>query len=213
LLTPFLEEVSLPVRTNLESPNKPIDYVHFMESGFASVVGIANGTRCEVGIVGCEGMTGQAVLHGADQSPYSTYIQLAGSSRRIATAKLKAALSASHSLHNSLLKGIQCFCIQTGHTAIANGRADIPQRLARWLLMAHDRTAGNEMALTHDFLSLMLSVRRAGVTEAIGNLKADGLIDTFRGGVVMVDRKGVEKIAAAFYGTPEKEQRRLFAAN
>jgi CRP-like cAMP-binding protein len=213
LLAPSLEELSLPLRTNLESPNKPIEYVHFMETGFASVVGIANGTRSEVGIIGCEGMTGQAVLHGAGQSPYSTYIQLAGSSKRIAVAELKAALSASPSLHLSLLKSVHCFCIQTGHTAIANGRADIPQRLARWLLMAHDRTLGNDMALTHDFLALMLSVRRAGVTEAIGHLKADGLIDTFRGGVIMVDRKGVEKIAASFYGIPEKEHRRLVAVN
>jgi CRP-like cAMP-binding protein len=213
LVAPSLEEVSLKLRQNVESPNKPIEHVHFMDCGIASVVAVANGTRSEVGIIGCEGMTGQAILHGSDQSPYSTYIQMEGSSQRITVSKLRAALRASHSLHISLLKGMFCFAIQIGHTAIANGRANVPQRLARWLLMAHDRTVGNEMALTHDFLALMLSVRRAGVTEAIGHFKQDGLIDTFRGGVIMVDRKGVENIAAAFYGTPEKEYRRLIAVN
>jgi CRP-like cAMP-binding protein len=213
LLAPSLEQVSLKLRQNLESPNRPIEHVHFMVSGIASVVAIANGTRSEVGIIGCEGMTGQAVLHGAGQSPYSTYIQLEGSSQRIAVIDLQAALRASQTLLSSLLKGIHCFCIQTGHTAIANGRADIQQRLARWLLMAHDRTSGNDMNLTHDFLALMLSVRRAGVTEAIGHFRQDGLIDTFRGGVTMVDRKAVEKIASGFYGTPEKEYRRLIRVN
>jgi len=131
LLTPSLEEVSLPLRTNLESPNKPIEHVHFMECGIASVVAIANGTRSEVGLIGCEGMTGHAVLLGAGQSPYAVYIQLEGGSQRIAVADFKTALRNSQSLNDALLKGAHCFSIQTGHTAIANGRADIPQRLAR----------------------------------------------------------------------------------
>jgi CRP-like cAMP-binding protein len=213
LLTPFLEQISLPLRQNLEIPNKPIEHVHFMEQGIASVVAIANGSRSEIGIIGCEGMTGQAVLLGAGQSPYSVYIQLEGGSQRIAVAHFRSAVRKSHSLYNALLMNAHCFGIQAGQTAIANGRADIPQRLARWLLMAHDRTLGNDMKLTHDFLALMLSVRRAGVTEAIGHFKEDGLIDTFRGGVIVVDRKGLEKIASSFYGTPEKEYRRLIAVN
>jgi CRP-like cAMP-binding protein len=77
---------------------------------------------------------------------------------------LRKALDASESLHRLLLKFAQVFMVQTAHTAIANARAHIDQRLARWILMAHDRTGDNTLPLTHEFLALMLGVRRAGVS-------------------------------------------------
>src|SRR4051812_33479480 len=78
LLAPALEEVDLVLRQDLERPNKTIDHIHFLQSGIASVVANGNGTISEIGIIGCEGMTGHAVLLGVDQSPYSTYVQLKG---------------------------------------------------------------------------------------------------------------------------------------
>jgi CRP-like cAMP-binding protein len=98
---------------------------------------------------------------------------------------------------------------QTAHTAIANARAKLPERLARWLLMAHDRVPGDRLALTHEFLSLMLAVRRAGVTEAVQDLERKRLIETSRAEIVLLDRKGLERIAGNFYGVPEAEYRRL----
>ena len=95
------------------------------------------------------------------------------------------------------------------HTAIANARANIDKRLARWILMAHDRTGGNALPLTHEFLSLMLGVRRAGVTEALQNLRSRKLIENGRNKIVVRDRKGIERMAGGSYGTPEKEYRRL----
>ena len=99
--------------------------------------------------------------------------------------------------------------VQTAHTAIANARAHIDERLARWILMAHDRTRDNTLPLTHEFLALMLGVRRAGVTEALQSLKRQKLIDTGRNQIIVRNRKGLEQAAGKSYGVPEKEYRRL----
>ena len=134
-----------------------------MEAGIASVVAVQpDETRIEVGLIGREGMSGTAVVLGGDQSPHSTYMQVAGEGQRIAANELHKAMDASVSLRNLLLKFVQVFMVQTAHTAIANARAHIDQRLARWILMAHDRTGDNTMPLTHEFLALMLGVRRRG---------------------------------------------------
>ena len=117
---------------------------------------------------------------GGDQSPHSTYVQVAGEGQRITASALRKAMNASRTLQSLLLKFVQVFMVQTAHTAIANARAPIDQRLARWILMAHDRTSDNTLPLTHEFLSLMLGVRRAGVTEALHSLKRRKLIDTGR---------------------------------
>jgi CRP-like cAMP-binding protein len=115
----------------------------------------------------------------------------------------------SRTLHGLFLKYVQVFMAQTAHTAIANARAKLPERLARWLLMAHDRVPGDSLPLTHEFLSLMLAVRRAGVTEAVHDLESRELIGASRGEIVVHDRKGLEKVAGPFYGVPETEYRRL----
>jgi CRP-like cAMP-binding protein len=99
--------------------------------------------------------------------------------------------------------------VQTAHTAIANARATIDKRLARWILMAHDRTRDGTIPLTHEFLSLILGVRRAGVTEALQSFKRRKLIDNGRNQIVVRNRKGLEKLAQRSYGVPEKEYRRL----
>ena len=181
-----------------------------MEAGIASVVAVqSDETRVEVGLIGCEGMSGTAVVLGGDQSPHSTYMQVAGEGQRIAADELRKAMDASASLHSLLLKFVQVFMVQTAHTAIANARAHIDQRLARWILMAHDRTRDDTLPLTHEFLALMLGVRRAGVTEALQSLKRQKLIDNGRNQIMVLNRKGIERMAGKSYGMPEKEYRRL----
>ena len=209
-LQPYLRPVPLPILKDMEQPNRRIETVYFMETGIASVVAVQpDDTRVEVSLIGREGMTGIAVVMGGEQSPHSTYIQVAGGGQQIAAKKLRKAMDASESLHRLLLKFAQVFMVQTAHTAIANARAHIDQRLARWILMAHDRTGDNTLPLTHEFLSLMLGVRRAGVTEALQSLKRQKLIENGRNKIVVRDRKGIERTAGASYGTPEKEYRRL----
>jgi CRP-like cAMP-binding protein len=195
---------------DLERPNRRIEAVYFMEAGIASVVAIQpDETRIEVGLIGREGMSGSAVALGGDQSPHATYIQAAGQAQRIAANELRKAMTASATLHGLLLKFVQVFMVQTAQTAIANARAHIDKRLARWILMAQDRSNGNSLTLTHEFLALMLGVRRAGVTEALQNLKRRKLIDTGRNQITVLDRKGLERTAGNSYGVPEKEYRRL----
>jgi CRP-like cAMP-binding protein len=212
LLEPHLALEDLPVRKDLEKPNKRIDNIYFIETGMVSVVSVLrSGAHVEIGIIGCEGMTGVAVVLGDDRTPYSTYMQIAGRGLRIGSEQLREAMRMSTSLHAILMKSIQAFMLQTSHTAVANARGSINVRLARWLLMAQDRTLSPELPLTHEFLSLMLAVRRPGITEAIHALKRDKLIDTARGMIVVLNRRGLEKIAANFYGVPEAEYRRLMA--
>jgi CRP-like cAMP-binding protein len=210
LVQPHLTLLAVAVRHEIERPNRRIESVYFMDAGIASVVAVqADETQVEVGLVGPEGMTGTAVVLGGDQSPHSTYIQVAGEAQWIKADQLRKAMRASDSLHAVLLKYVQVFMVQTTHTAIANARAHIDRRLARWILMAHDRTANKTLPLTHEFLALMLGVRRPGVTEALQSLKQQKLIDTGRNQIVMLSRNGIEKMAGPSYGVPEKEYRRL----
>ena len=100
--------------------------------------------------------------------------------------------------------------IQANYTALANARGCIGERLARWLLMARDRLDSDEMILTHEFLALMLGVRRAGVSEALRDFEKKGLVETARGSVTIMDREGLEESANGLYGLPEAEYERLF---
>ena len=210
LLQPHLNSLAVAVRHEIERPNRRIDAVYFMDAGIASVVAVlADKTEVEVGLIGPEGMTGMAVVLGGDQSPHSTYIQIAGEAQRIKADELRKAMRASHSLNSLLWKYVQAFNVQTTHTAIANARAHVNQRLARWLLMAHDRTGNKTLPLTHEFLALMLAVRRPGVTEALQSLRRQKLIENGRNKIVVLNRTGIEKIAGNSYGVPEKEYRRL----
>jgi hypothetical protein len=119
-------------------------------------------------------------------------------------------MAASSSLHQRLLRFVQTFMIQTAQTALANGSHLLEERLARWLLMCHDRVDGDALFTTHEFLSLMLGVRRAGVTEALKVLEDRGLISTKRSQVTVLDRVKLEAVAGDSYGVPEAEYARLF---
>jgi CRP-like cAMP-binding protein len=210
LLEPHLEPVTLGLRKHLERPNRRIDAVYFPEAGFASVVAVQpNGKQVEVGLIGNEGMTGLPIVLGNHRSPHATYVQSPGTGQCIPATALRKATRSSVSLRDSLLKFVQAFGVQTTHTAICNVQSKLDVRLARWLLMAQDRIEGDTIPLTHEFLSLMLGVRRPGVTEALQALREKGLISYGRGQITVKDRKGMERMAGKAYGVPESEYRRL----
>lgn len=195
--------VELRVPKQLELANKRIDHVCFIESGFASVVANGSTRSMEIGMIGREGMTGLAVLMGRDRSPNETYMQLAGSGRRITVAHLLDAIRQSATLHQSFLRCGHAFHIQTTQATLTNARCTIEQRLARWLLMAHDRIDGDQMFLTHEFLSLMLGVRRASITDTLRILAEDDLIAIKRGTIAILDRVRLQKSTKGAY-TPQK---------
>lgn len=211
LLEPDLESTDLPLRHHLEGRNRRIEYVYFPDSGFASVVANGESSRqVEVGLIGREGMTGVALLMGADRTPNETYIQMAGKGRRLKAASFVRAIGQSASLHRSCLMFAHTLVVQATHTAAANARSKLEERLARWLLMAHDRADGDDLPLTHEFLGFMLGTQRPGVTITLNELERRGFIRTRRGVISIIDRPSLEKSAGGAYGAPEAELKRLF---
>jgi CRP-like cAMP-binding protein len=206
LLSEGAEEVSLEMWQILETPRQRIAHVYFPTSGLVSVVGTNFGSeRIEVGMAGYEGMTGLAVVLGHDRSSNETVVQAAGDALRIPSALVRQAVKASPTLRGTLLRYVHAFMMQASQTALANGRARLNQRLARWLLMWHDRLRTPHLTVTHEFLALLLGVRRQGVTVALHELEGQGLIKGTRNLVTILDRPGLCRLAGGFYGIPEAE--------
>jgi len=204
LIGPHLEAVTLKERQVIEVPGKPIAHAYFLEIGVASVVAVdAEDHRIEVGVIGYEGVTGVPLIMGDARAQHSTYMQIGGAGHRIAQQPFRDAIARSESLRALMLKWAHGFMIQTAHTALANGRAKLEQRLARWLLMAHDRTTSDAVPLTHEFLAVMLGVRRAGVTVAIHSFEQRGLVTTKRGQLTVASRAGIEHVAGSFTVCPK----------
>ena len=202
-----LEPIDLPLRHVLEVPNKSISHSYFIDYGLASIVAANGHKRLEVGLIGCEGMTGIPIVFGNDRSPNETFMQVPGNGTRIAADKLREAISQSQSLERAFLGFAHTFMNQTASTALSNGTATLEERLARWLLMANDRLRGNEVPLTHEFLSLMLGVRRSGVTVALNFLEQRALISLSRKQIVITDREGLKAAANGTYHEPKSKMR------
>lgn len=210
LLAPHLEPLELEVNQSVVPANKPIEHAFFLDRGIVSVVATRADARIiEVGIYGREGMGGFPLLLDSDQSPHDQYIQLAGAGHRIKTAAFLRAVQESPTLNRLLLRFVHAFTTQTAQTALANGSSHMDERLARWLLMCHDRIDGDVLPLTHKFLSMMIGVRRSGVTDTLHILEGRRLIRATRGEIAILDRARLERLAGASYGLPEAEYRRL----
>jgi CRP-like cAMP-binding protein len=204
LLEPQLERVPLPAGMRLIEPNTPIEHVYFLDEGITSVVATTpQGRRIEIGIIGSEGLIGMPVLLGLDRTPHACFVQMPGAGLRIRADDLRATTAASATLQQHLLRFVHAFTVQMGQTALANASYLIDERLARRLLMCLDRVDGDDLAATHEFLSLMLGVRRAGVTEALQSLEDRGIVLTRRGQVRVVDRAKLEAVAGDSYSLPE----------
>jgi CRP-like cAMP-binding protein len=210
-LRPHLEQVDLPLMEVLVPPGAETTHVHFLESGLGSMVasGLGDDEHIEVGHIGWEGISGAHLVLGSRQSPNRTFMQIAGTSFRMEASAFLQALEDDRLVQQLLLRYIHSYEIQLSHSALANGRYHIRERLARWLLMCHDRHAGDDLPLTHEFLSLMLGVRRSGVTDQIHVLEGLGLIKARRGLVRIRDRAHLEEFAGGCYGLPEREYKRL----
>ncbi|TIS54217.1 Crp/Fnr family transcriptional regulator [Mesorhizobium sp.] len=209
LLQPHLERRTLELKTALETTNGKIDAVYFMEEGIGSVIARTPGNSdAEVGFIGFEGMTGSALVMGTDHSPHECRVQMAGEAIRIDADRFTAALETSPTLRLFLLRYVHYLHIQTGYTALINARSKLEDRLARWLLMCDDRVIGGRFLITHEFLSIMLGVRRPGVTVALQLLEGRGLIRAQRGEILVRDRDGLVALTDG-YGPSEAEYVRL----
>src|SRR5215210_609797 len=205
LLQPHLEPVPLDLRQWLIEAGEPIQHVTFPEHCIISILADTSEGRIEVGLIGPEGMAGLPVVLGIDRSPHGYMVQAAGEALRITAQDLRTALRHSPSLQVGFLRDAHALMVQTAETAYANAGFTIEARLARWILMTDDRLAREELPLTHDFLSMMLGVRRPGVTIAVQTLEGGGLIRAKRRGITVLDRTGLEGVAGNAYGVSEAE--------
>jgi CRP-like cAMP-binding protein len=190
--------------------NQKIRHVTFPEQGIASIVADTQEGRFEVGMVGPEGLVGTSVVLGVDRTPHTCMVQAAGEALRIGAAELQAAMNQSATLRTLLLRFVHTFLVQVSQTAYANAGYSIEERLARWLLMTHDRLEHDDMPVTHEFLSVMLGTRRPGVTLAVQMLEGAGVIRATRSQITVRDRAKLEHIAGQSYGFAEKEYSNVF---
>lgn len=209
-LKPHLSPVSLTPRMPLVTPGDTIDRCYFFESGVASVISTTpDGRQAEIGIIGREGMVDVAAVMGGKSTPLEVFMQMPGEAFAIPTGEVARLSDESRDFRRLLLGFAHSFLIQVSQTALATVTLNIQDRLARWLLMSCDRSESDSFPITHEFLSLMLGVRRAGVTDALGTLAEARYIATTRGQITILDRLGLEERVGDSYGIPEANYREL----
>ncbi|CAM2912914.1 Crp/Fnr family transcriptional regulator [Methylobacterium mesophilicum] len=209
-LVPALRPEAIPLRRVLIAANTQIATVHFVEAGIVSVTSDAPSGRVEIGLLGREALVGAApILLDDDRSPYTHFVQAAGHTLTVDVSDLRTEVERRPALRSLLHRYIRAQIIQTAQTAFSNARGGTQTRLARWLLMCHDRGDGDEIMVTQEFMSLMLGVERPGVTMAIKALEKDGLVAKRRGRVQVIDRERLLDLAGDGYGLAETEYARL----
>jgi CRP-like cAMP-binding protein len=209
-LEPHLEAVELPFDQTIHAAGGPIDAAFFVETGMVSMlVTLEDGDQIEAGIVGPEGMVGLPLVLGDSRSLTDARVQMEGTALRIGASPFHAEMERSSALRRQLLHYALAFQAQVTLTAACNARHPIEFRLARWLLIAHDRAGADEFPMTHEFISMMLGVRRPGVTVAAGMLQRAGLIHYSRGRMSIIDRPGLEAASCECYDTVRHEFARL----
>jgi CRP-like cAMP-binding protein len=209
-LTPHLSSVDLPRNQTLHEPGHIVEWIYFLEDGVCSVVAtMADGMTVEVGIIGRSGFVGlPAVLH-TGYLPNRCFMQIPGYGFRVKSAILTEQSDASPTLRACLMRSVQGQLVQTAQTAACNRVHDLHERLARWLLMCHDRGNVNDLAITQEFLAMMLGTRRSSVTVAARILQKAGLITYTRGHVTIEDLAGLKDAACECYQVVHDEYVRL----
>lgn len=209
-LLPDFERVDVHKGDVLWTVGQHLEFAYFPEGGLSSNLAITSeGRRAEVGCFGYEGMVSTATVLGSDQAAHEVLVQVGGPWLRIRVEALRSAIRSSPALHDLLLRYAHVFTMTVSQTAMSNGTAKIEERLARWLLMAHDRLEGDELPLTHDFLALMLAARRSSVTLATQVLEGYGAIRAKRALMIVRDRGMLYDLAGRSYGPAEAEYERL----
>jgi CRP-like cAMP-binding protein len=209
-----LEPVELKLRQILQAAEQPITAIYFPESGWTSMVAhLADGGAAEVGVIGREGMVGLPLLFGADASSVEGMVQGPGTAWRLSAAAFREELEHLPTLRPLLLRYALAFHEQVTHTAACNGRHALAQRLARWLLLVHDRADSDEFPVTQEFLATMLCVHRPSVTLAAQQFQQAGYIHYRSGHMAITDRPGLEAAACECYGTVRRQFDRLLGVS
>jgi CRP-like cAMP-binding protein len=204
-LLPRFTSVVLTMRQVIYTPDTPVEAVYFPESGMFSLVDdLEDGMRAEVGVIGREGMLGMPLLAGIDSSFVEAQVQMSGTALRMSAAAFNEEVEANAAFRRILLRYSEAMQAQVMQTAACNANHDLEQRLARWLLMAHDRAEGDELPLTQDFMAVMLGVHRPSITVTAGILQRAGLIRYVAGRITVLDRASLEAAACECHGVVQR---------
>ena len=205
-----MEEVELRPCASIYEPDRPSRYAYFPEAGVASIVTVlADGTETEVASVGNEGMIGLAVFSGAETAPRRAFWQTPSRAWRMDAATLLRETRQGGALAAVLHRYTHAMFTQLAQLATCHRHHTIKQRCCCWLLLMHDRIDGDEFSVTHQFLAQLLGMRRAGVTEILGELERMGAIEHRRGRITIRDRGRLKKMACECYSVVRREFDRL----
>jgi CRP-like cAMP-binding protein len=201
-----LQPVDLPVNKPIYEPNEPIESVYFPESGVLSVVSLLqNGTSIEIGTIGREGVSGTELLLQVDSSPFRCFVQVGGHGHRTTAERFRdAATDAGFS--QLIFHYENAFRIQTMQGMACNGLHSIEQRCCRWLLMTRDRVDSDDLKLSHEFLALMLGVRRASVSNVLAPLQELEIVKSNRGTTTIINHQALEARVCECYWLMTKRQ-------
>ncbi len=204
------ESVELIFAEVLYLAGTKIPHVYFPTSSFISLVTPVDGdTGLEVGLIGNEGILGITLILGVDIAPFQALVQGAGSALRISVPVFLQELERSRPLQQELKRYLYVSMSQLAQTAACNRFHLVEARLARWLLMTHDRAHADTFHVTHIFLAYILGVRRVGITKAALSLQAQKLISYRRGDITVLDRSGLEAAACECYRTERATYERI----
>lgn len=211
ILQPHLARVRFAVGDEVAAAGEPIATVRFPEAGIAGILDHAEGDRrLAIGLVGREGMLGWPALLGEECWPHAVAMRAEpGTAIEITATTLAAAAAHSATLRLVLLRFVHVFALQVGQTVCSALIHPVDRRMARWILLYHDRVVGDEICLTHEEFRLMLGVRRSSVTDALHRLEAERAVRGLRGRVIVRDRALLLALAGETYGKPEEAYRRL----
>ena len=209
-ILPNLEEVALPLGEILYRPDDLIDYIYFPTTGMISLVSItAEGGTIEVGMAGKDGIIGLPLFLGAARSPFLITVQISGEALRMKADLFKVESARQGSMHRAMLRYAYVMLTQLTQSVVCNRFHSLDERFCRWLLMAQDCAGMDSFALTQEFISQMLGVRRSGVTVAAGLLQEKGLIKYTRGHITILDRPGIEENSCECYQIVKEQTHRL----
>lgn len=211
LIRPHLQLVTLVLGQVLHEVGDPIGEVHFVRQGVVSLTAdTGDNGQVEVGMTGRDGVTGVTVLlNDAAVAMHRSIVQVPGSALRLRAGMFRQLAGQCPGLRDLSLRYLEFFLFQTSQAAACNARHELPERLARWLLMTRDLIDTDDLAMTQEFLSYMLGVRRAGVSVVISALQAQGLIRPSRGRMTLLGRSGLEAEACTCYRRVAGARRRL----
>src|ERR1044071_1247606 len=204
-LAPHLEPISLELGQILFRPDDEVRYIHFPVTAVVSLLtDLEDGAGMEVGLVGREGMVGISAMLGGNETKVAT-VQASGAGFRLRAGRLREEFNRGETLQRSLLRYTHALMTQISQSVVCNTRHQVEGRLARWLLMFHDRVERDDFELTHEFMANMLGVRRSSVTEVAAMLQERGLIRYQRGHFTILDRKRLEEFTCECYSVVKEK--------